>query len=211
MSLSDAAEFVARHATDNTVVAVDAPLIMKNKNGQRTCETEIGRKFWRFHASCHTSNLTLYPDPDSVRFGKLLEGQGFAHEPWIENTKHRQGRWLFEVYPHPAQVVLFSLERIIKYKKGSAVEKQSGLRRLQSHLRTLMRGVPPLTSTPCLEGLLTRNVEQLRGVARKHYEDVLDAVFCAYLAVHYWAWGKERNEMIGDPDSGYIVVPTVGR
>jgi len=37
---------------------------------------------------------------------------------------------------------------------------------------------------------------------------VLDAYFCAYLALFYWRWGGERNEMIGDLQSGYIINPT---
>ena len=51
-------------------------------------------------------------------------------------------------------------------------------------------------------------MDELRGRSLKSYEDALDAVFCAYLAFHYWRWGAERNEMIGDLESGYIVVPT---
>lgn len=32
-------------------------------------------------------------------------------------------------------------------------------------------------------------------------------MFCAYLACYLWYWGWERNELIGDTESGYILNP----
>ncbi|HCA12333.1 MAG TPA: hypothetical protein DEO66_11460 [Marinobacter adhaerens] len=40
-------------------VAIDAPLIIKNEQGQRVCERDLGREYSSRHASCHTSNLKL--------------------------------------------------------------------------------------------------------------------------------------------------------
>jgi pyridoxamine 5'-phosphate oxidase len=37
--------------------------------------------------------------------------------------------------------------------------------------------------------------------------DQMDAVLCAYLAAHWWFWGRARNDLIGDSKTGYIVVP----
>jgi hypothetical protein len=60
--------------------------------------------------------------------------------------------------------------------------------------------------------LFDRQLEALRGGALKTYEDTLDALLCAFIAAHYWAWGAERNEMIGTMAEGYIETPsrTVG-
>ena len=206
-SILSAAHFVAEHATHDTVVAIDAPLIMRNASGQRPCETMVGRRFGRFHASCHTSNLTLYPDPASVRSVDRLQTLGFRHDLDLANAKLRNGRWLFEVYPHPAHVMLFGLERIIKYKKGARTQKLDGLKELQRHLQSLYGGLPSLIATPELIALLGRDVDELRGSHIKHYEDILDALFCSYLAMHCWRWGSEKNEMFGDLTTGYIVVP----
>lgn len=46
---------------------------------------------------------------------------------------------MFEVYPHPAQVVLFDLPKIIRYKKGSASEKREGLSVLRRYLAEFYR------------------------------------------------------------------------
>ena len=210
-SLEDAAEVVARHATANTVVAIDAPLIIANRRGRRPCEREVGDRFGRFHVARRTSNLVRHPDPVGARFVELLEWEGFAHDPRLDEAKLRAGRWLFEVYPHPAQVVLFELERISKYKTRRLEEKRSGVRELQRHLRSLLHATPRLEPSAEIEQLLGRDVEPLRGRDIAHYEDSLDALFCSYLALHYWRWGGERNEMVGDLASGYIILPTTPR
>jgi hypothetical protein len=57
------------------------------------------------------------------------------------------------------------------------------------------------------EDLLSCDVDRVKGLALKRYEDTLDALFCAYLAWHCWRWGKARNECFGDLAHGYIVVP----
>ena len=43
------------------------------------------------------------------------------------------GKWFFEVYPHPAHVVLFNREKIIKYKKGNVKLRREGLGEFQEH------------------------------------------------------------------------------
>jgi len=37
--------------------------------------------------------------------------------------------------------------------------------------------------------------------------DQFDAVLCAYLAAHWWFWGRARNDVLGDSKTGYIIVP----
>ncbi|MGH9391710.1 MAG: DUF429 domain-containing protein, partial [Vicinamibacteria bacterium] len=120
------------------------------------------------------------------------------------------GHWFFEVYPHPAQVVLFQRERIIKYKKGLLAARKSGLMELRQEIRDRMLGSSQsLQSSPALLEFLSRELASLRGAMLKRYEDALDAIVCSFLAFHFWRWGWERNELIGDMASGYIVVPTV--
>ena len=57
-SLIDVESFIEAHSDPTTVLAVDASLVVKNATGQRRCETLIGKEFGRYHASCHTTNLT---------------------------------------------------------------------------------------------------------------------------------------------------------
>ena len=208
-SFDAVAEFVVRHATENTVVAIDAPLVIKNVTGRRNCESLISRKFGARHASAHSSNLTLYPGGGPTELVSLLGRHGFAHDVNLETARRRNGRWIFEVYPHPAQVVLFHRDRIIRYKKGSVAQRRAGLETLRYYLTEMLReGLPAIEPGEVGLALSTQPLEDLHGLSLKRYEDLLDSWFCAYLALYVWWWGIERNEMLGDLDSGYIIVPT---
>jgi predicted RNase H-like nuclease len=206
--LQDIVDYITCHTTSNTVVAIDAPLIINNKTGQRPCEKCIGQKFGKYDAAAHSSNLELYPDPRGIRLAQCLEERGFSHNPDPETDKLKTGRWFFEVYPHAAHVVLFALPRIIKYKKGRVAERRRGLQRFRRHLEELVDADPPFLPNEMLKELLQKNVGELKGKSLKQYEDILDAFLCAYLALFYWRWGEEKNEMIGDLKSGYIINPT---
>jgi predicted RNase H-like nuclease len=56
---ADVLGYVERHTIGSTVVAIDAPLVIRNETGQRPCETLISRSYGARQASCHTSNLSL--------------------------------------------------------------------------------------------------------------------------------------------------------
>ena len=56
ISMADVVDFIESHSNADSVVAVDAPLIVKNATGQRPCETLISKHFGRYDAGCHTSN-----------------------------------------------------------------------------------------------------------------------------------------------------------
>jgi predicted RNase H-like nuclease len=207
-TLDGIVDFVRRNATLDSVIAIDASLVVTNETGQRPCETLIGKTFGKYHASCHTSNLGRPYAGTGPRLLGELEKLGFRHDFDIHQAKLRSGKWVFEVYPHPAMVRLFGLDRIIPYKKGSVPEKRAGLQTLRGYLRMLANGSRGLVMSATLDGLLKQNLAQIRGQELKKYEDTLDSVFCAYLAWHCWRWGQERNNMFGTLEHGYIVVPT---
>ena len=200
-------DFVAQQFGAGTVIAIDASLIVKNASGQRRCETEVAVRFGKHHASCHSSNTSRLHHDTGMKLVERLGALGFNHEFDLGTARQRAGKWLFEVYPHPAMVQLFGLEQIIRYKKGSVGQKREGLEKLRTHLRKLADGTRGLIGSPVLESLLEWHLPDLKGESLKRYEDTLDAVFCAYLAWHCWRWGEERNEMFGTLSDGYIVVP----
>jgi len=200
--------FIKSYKTSNTIIAIDAPLIIKNQTGQRPCEKLIGKKFGSRHASAHSTNLDRYPDAGSVKLANLLEKEGFIHNPSEDFFK--KSSWFFEVYPHPAQIILFNLNNIIKYKNVRRVdEKRNGLRILRNYIKEkMLKGNPSIRQNDKLHGILNLDLQTFIGKDLKQYEDVIDALICAYLALFYWAWGTDKNEMIGDLETGYIINPT---
>jgi predicted RNase H-like nuclease len=206
-SEANVAETIIALATSQTVVAIDAPLIITNVTGQRLCESAVGRRYGSREASCHTSNLRLYPDPSSVALTAQLEARGFAHV--TPEDQRLAKRVLMEVYPHAAMVALWDLPKTIKYKRGNLGAKREGLEILRNALHRLQSAEPSIQRNEALHVLLTQELSQLNGPRLKNYEDQLDALFCAYLAYYFWYWRWDRNEMFGDVETGYIVNPTL--
>jgi predicted RNase H-like nuclease len=165
-SVEAVSEFVRSYATSDTVVAIDAPLIIVNEAGQRACETAIGKRYGSRDASCHTSNLTLYRDAPSIVLTKKLLRRGFTH---VDRDNESSGRVLAEVYTHAAMVALFDLKKTIKYKKGPIAVRKAGLNKLRNYLRQLRDAEPPLLSTGLLREFLSKDLKELKGTALKNY------------------------------------------
>lgn len=193
--------YIEQHATAVTIVAVDAPLIISNASGQRECERLVSVRYGARHGSCHTTNITRYPDADSVRLATHLKERGFTH------VAASSERILLEVYPHAALLTLFRLPRILKYKKGPVGKRCQGLTELQDHLRCLTKREPRLILSSTFDSLMSISASSLRGTARKSFEDSLDSVVCAYIAFHHWYWRGEKTDIFGDVTKGYIAVP----
>ena len=180
-------------------IAVDAPLIINNQTGQRDCENQIGRVYGARHASCHTSNTTLYPEARSVQLSEALVKNGFDH---LGNNK-----WLIECYPHPAIIEIFGLPERLKYKKGSVAERKSGQQTLAELILDLRKStILKLVVDECVSQVLNYNyINALRGQKLKSNEDALDAIVCLYIAGLYAI--KHDGRTCGDVGAGYVWIP----
>ncbi|BAZ28293.1 hypothetical protein NIES4074_07240 [Cylindrospermum sp. NIES-4074] len=202
------------------IIAVDAPTLIPNATGSRLPDKLSHKYFGKYHAGCYPANQNLPFSDRTINFGLELESRGFAHAPTIEPQK--PGRYQIEVFPHPAIVNLFNLQRILKYKKGRLNERRLELIKLQNYIIDILpSSSPPLRSlrdghfaqvgkpahaSVLLCGSLTPEIPHT-GAALKAVEDKLDSLICAYVAAHWWYWGEERNLVLGDRTTGYIVIP----
>ena len=205
--------------TEPAIVAVDAPTIIANLTGMREADKLTHKHFGRYHAGCYPANLSRPFAQKTVEFGLCLEGRGFVHAPIIEAQK--LGRYQIEVYPHPATINLFKLDRIIKYKKGKLAERQLELMKLCQYIVDILPSLEPSLNLSFGTGILPvscgtgkmpvsgSNLPEIpTSVATlKALEDQLDALLCAYIGAHWWYWGRERNLVLGDRTTGYIVIP----
>ncbi len=192
---------------ENALVTVDAPLKVPNETGRRPAEKVVGKLFSRYDAGAHPANRKrLSQWSGRVRGEDIvekLENQGFSHDPYID--RYEESRKIVEVYPHPAMVTIFDLERILRYKNKSGRDYDliwEEFVRYQENIRGLSEREPAL-STP---ELVEREVEGLRGRGLKEYEDRLDALFCAYTGYYCWA-NTDRCEVLGSEEEGYIMTP----
>lgn len=201
--------YIEHHAADRpTLIAVDAPLTVPNLTGRRRAEDELGHVFAHYQAGAHSANRQLLAFDGIVRGEALveaLEARGFVHAPAIASGN--AVRQITEVYPHAAMIRLFGLSRTLKYKarpRRSRVERLAAWQSYQQHMRNLSRADPALHGQ---ESLLAQDVSFLRGSGLKAYEDRVDALLCAYIALYAFRWGADRCRTFGTLESGYIFTP----
>ena len=188
------------------LIAVDAPTIIPNQTGMRVPDKLSHKYFGRYHAGCYPANLNRPFAERTVSFGDTLYSKGFIHAPTI--TAQKLGRYQIEVFPHPAIVNLFSLDRILKYKKGKLADKKAELQKLSDYITSIL---PKLQPSLNLESAVSLPLIPHRATTKelKAVEDKLDSLICAYVAAYWWYWGEARNLVLGNENTGYIIVPKV--
>lgn len=185
--------------------AVDAPTLIPNLTGMRLPDRLTHKYLGRYHAGCYPANLGRPFAHRTVAFGLSLEQRGYQHAP--EAIARQLGRYQIEVYPHAAMVHLFALERILKYKKGRLADRRLELAKLQHYISEILPHLEPALNLAATQPLLESKLDSLGGKALKALEDRLDSLICAYVGAYWWYWGKEKNWVLGDRASGYIIVP----
>ncbi|MEJ2309173.1 MAG: DUF429 domain-containing protein [Gammaproteobacteria bacterium] len=194
---------IANHS-DASGISIDAPLVIPNKRGQRACERALGSVYGRMKASCHASNLSLYPDAASTRLAATLSAAGFLHL-----GSPSQVKWQIECYPHPAMIEIFRLPERLRYKKGGVGERRAGQVQLARYLRALESSqvIALRLASPLASVVEEAAIRGKRGKCLKRNEDALDAIICTYIGALY-ARGAPAH-CFGTAADGYIYVPAL--
>ena len=205
---------LAPYVEGDCVVALDAPLIVRNATGNRPAEAALNRDFARFDAGAHPSNTGKAEFSGTPRGARICAQLGLDMNP-----RSGRARRAIEVYPHPATVALFGLGRTLKYKNkpGRTLDQLRGeLLVLMGLLEGLAAAEPPLLvgngagrpgSSPWA-ALVAQAERATRKSELRVVEDQVDAVVCAYVAL-YATREPGRTTTYGDFETGYIVTPTL--
>jgi predicted RNase H-like nuclease/ppGpp synthetase/RelA/SpoT-type nucleotidyltranferase len=192
--------WLAPYITGECVVAIDAPIVVRNATGSRPAEQALSADFRRFDAGAHPSNTGKREFAHGTRAARLATALDLDIDPDPPTARRA-----IEVYPHPATVVLLGLERILRYKHKQGRD----VALLRSELLRLMDGTARLVTTDDAWDAMRARVA---GATRKHElrqaEDQVDAVVCAYVA---WL-AHHRPETLtayGDRETGRIVTPAL--
>jgi predicted RNase H-like nuclease len=159
-------EWVDANATPDTLLFVDAPLIVDNASGQRLCEKQTGQRYGRWKVSANTTNLAS-PRLGEVMLRRRLEERGWRYDDGRDGPPH-DGRVVSECYPYTTLVGVselgYDVERP-RYKrppKGMAAAVWQPLRaaaceELIRRLATLVDADPSLdlVSHPETQKLIT--------------------------------------------------------
>ena len=184
-------------AAGPSLLLFDAPLVCPNATGSRPVDRLTTSRFGRFHAGPHPANAGRCGRP--LRLARELEARGGVIG-WRLGTADRL---LAEVFPHPAMIRLLDLPRIVKYKRGPVAARRAEFTRLQGLLRECLRtrfAPGEWVETPALATVLA-------APWTKPAEDRLDAFVCALIGYHHWRHAGRRSEVLGDLETGFILLP----
>jgi predicted RNase H-like nuclease len=203
--------FIASHLPEGApaVIGVDAPLRVPNPRGRRRADHEVSLAWGKFDAGAYPANRTLLARNGVVR-GEALVARLHRRCGCVETAPIPQqgtGRYICEVFPHPAHVILFGLPRTLKYKRkpGRTPERVAAeFARYQQHLAALCHADPPLAG---LDTFTSIAAGRLRGQQLQQLEETLDAITCAYVVYYAWHHGPVRQRVYGSVAEGHILTP----
>ncbi|OBA87831.1 GTP pyrophosphokinase [Mycobacteriaceae bacterium 1482268.1] len=195
---------IAPFTGGDCVVAFDAPLIVNNQTGHRPAETAFNRDFSKFDAGARPA-FADKPELKNPRAARLAAAFDLDMDP-----ASGAGRRAIEVYPHPATVVLFELDKTLKYKRGPFGDRQRELLKLMTLIEGLDDATPRLRANRSVSWVeLRRRVEAATKPSQlDRDEDPVDAVLCAYIAL-YWNHRPDDVTIYGDVETGYILTPSL--
>ncbi|MFQ3670141.1 MAG: DUF429 domain-containing protein [Verrucomicrobiia bacterium] len=180
---------------ERAFLAIDAPIVCPNPTGSRPVDRLTHTLFHRQHAACHPANQNLCPRPPRILRG--LRAEGFF--PGWNVTRAK--RLACEVYPHPAMVRWFHLDRILKYKRGPVAVRRTEFARLGRLTRSLLQtDFPELIVGPEIRSAL-------RAPWSKPAEDRLDSFFCALIGLWHLKHAGRLSQVLGDLHTGFILLP----
>ncbi len=192
---------LAAYVAGDCLVAIDAPLVVKNATGSRPAERALSKDFRRFDAGTHPTNTGKPEFAHGSRGARVAKVLGLDIDP-----RSGRARRAIEVYPHAASVVLFGLDKILKYKNKPGRD----LELLRDELLRLMEHVEAtVTTDETWAGLRSQVENASRKSELRVVEDQVDAVVCAIVALV----AHRTPDLVttyGDLDTGYIVTPTLG-
>ena len=209
-SLDDIVKWIEPDRGD-WVVAVDAPLVIRNLEGRRRAEEQASDVYHPYDAHPHSTNrVNIKRFGEVPRGGQLLRALEAHCGDLVEDpAKRGAGRRVFETYPHPATVELFDIDRIIKYKNCVKDQMILGQKQLACAIRRYLcpdGAKPRLRCSDDLDSLLDVP-ETILQSGLKNREDVIDGLICAYIAA--WVDAGRPSRGFGDVGDSVMIVPNV--
>lgn len=178
-ALLAAAEQIAGAAV--RLVAIDMPVSHAPITRRRVSDNVIASAFGAWHCATHS--------PDATRPGPLSDQlrADFAAAGYPLQTQDARSGGLIEVYPHPALVVLARETRRLPYKAGNSAKYWPGelIAVRRQRIDAQWRRIVALLATRFddVADHLPRLDAPPGGAAAKAYEDMIDAIVCAWVGV----------------------------
>lgn len=211
VGLDDTRRWIAELSTQNSLLLIDAPLVVDNPSGQRVADRHVGQRYGRWWVSANSMN-TSSPRQAGVHLRQLLEDDGWRYDDGRDGPP-QSGQVVSECYPYTTIVGAEELgydDKRPAYKrapKGMRAAEAWPLRtaacdELIRRVARLRDGDIPvdLSSHPATQQLIDVP-SPASSAAYKKREDLLDAVLCAWTAALWHKEGLARCQVQGLPDT----------
>lgn len=213
--IEDTLAWIERVQRPDSLLFVDAPLVVTNPSGQRLCETHVAQCYWRWDVFANSTNLSS-PRLAGVRLRKELEQRGWLYSDGRDGPP-AGGRVVCECYPYTTLVGAEELgypDRRPRYKRKPNEMRAAAWQSLRaancddliSRLVALEEADPPLDlrSHPRTKRLV-EEPSPFQSRAYKKREDLIDAILCAWTAALWWRHGEQRSQVLGvDPENATV-------
>jgi predicted RNase H-like nuclease len=181
------------------LVRIDMPMARHPIIGRRPSDQTVSKAYGAKGAATHSPSAQR-PGEISDALRLAFEDEGYPLRTL--DPKSAPAKALVEVYPHPALIETLKVPRRLEYKAAKAGKywPTLGLAARHNNLREVWRLIVDALGQR-IEGVhaaLRRPEVNERGWRLKAYEDELDAVICAHVAIACLD-GKARG--CGDADS----------
>ena len=183
--LNHTVEWIERVAAADSLLMIDAPLVVSNDTGQRLCERQVGQRYGRWKVSANSTNRNSRRLA-GVGLARILKDAGWRYHDGRDGVRPTAGKQFAEVYPYTTLVGAPELgyrERpVYKRKPRSLPASEFRARRAENcddlvdRLAALCNADPPidLTTHPATRALVDE--DSPRDDRRyKHREDLIDA------------------------------------
>lgn len=124
IGLEDTQAWIERHAPDDALLFVDAPLVITNLTRQRLADKHVGQRYGRWWVSANSVNLGS-PRQAGVRLRERLEAAGWSYSDGREGPPS-SGRALSECYPYTT--IVGAVELGYEDKRPAYKRKPKGMR-----------------------------------------------------------------------------------
>lgn len=205
----DLASLVKEYAGNGAIVAIDAPLVVKNETGSRECDRVIMKQ------KIHERNLSVFTCSrqylintyGSVRGEQVVAQIRGLMPEFVLTTDARSNDFnIIETFPTGICLGLFPEFYPIKYKLKKDVPSnitKAEMGRMIDALSGLQEYPLPIKNSQEYFGWRGQ-IERLSKAAYKNLEDKVDAFLCAYAA--YWLKNND-GQTFGTLEDGFIMLP----
>jgi predicted RNase H-like nuclease len=198
-------------AVADTMLMIDAPLVVANDSGQRACEREAGQRYGRAWVSANSTNLASQHRA-GIELRERLEDAGWTYDDGTSGPP-ASGRVVSECYPYAtivgAEELGYDDKRPAYKRRPHSITAEAWPSRRASACDALIDrilGLRTATSpmdicTHLVTRRLTDEPSPLTSAAYKHREDLIDACLAAWTAALWVSAGHTRCQVLGGDDS----------